>query len=168
MVYKLVLSCTGAFSMVEFAASPIFKHFLGTEYAILDTHPTDSWEEYPRMSHNIQWMDTSDGFHTTTSTMPIWCRYCHADNHDRQSCPKRPANKRQCWICDQTGHVRDQCPQAQAKNSRPRKESHLTNNTIPEVEMTEAPLHNTIKAIQALLNSMLRILILPYKRLWPS
>ncbi|KAI9003754.1 hypothetical protein CLU79DRAFT_714307, partial [Phycomyces nitens] len=94
---------------VGICREPKFQTFLGTGYTILDIHPTKSGEKYPRMPHNIQWMDTTDGFHTTMSSMPIWCQYCHADGHDHQNCPESPANKRQCWNCNQSGHVRDQC-----------------------------------------------------------
>ncbi|KAL0080418.1 hypothetical protein J3Q64DRAFT_1644369, partial [Phycomyces blakesleeanus] len=39
---------------VGICCEPKFQTFLGTGYAILDTCPTDSGEEYPHMPHNIQ------------------------------------------------------------------------------------------------------------------
>ncbi|KAI9027103.1 hypothetical protein CLU79DRAFT_673810, partial [Phycomyces nitens] len=107
------LAIYGQILDVGLCREPKYNTFLGTGYAILQTSPPKHQEmevSYEPLSHNIQWLNTDDGFRVLTSSLPVWCRYCHEDGHDRSNCPTRPTSQRACWLCHENGHTKANCP----------------------------------------------------------
>ena len=87
--------------------------FMGSGYAVLNTHQANTGpatNKYQELTHLISWCEsTSEIFRATWNNMPLWCRYCHQNNHTKFECKASKA-KTLCYACHEQGHRSFECP----------------------------------------------------------
>ncbi|KAG1472682.1 hypothetical protein G6F56_001394 [Rhizopus delemar] len=76
--------------------------------------------------------------------MPDFCRYCKALGHSKNSCDKRPADSRTCYVCHQKDHISYQYTRTQNRepqlHKRPRNcepTSIITSHRIATLKSTK-------------------------------
>lgn len=111
--------------------------FMGSGYAVLNktqagTDPATN--KYQELSHLISWCEsTTEIFRATWNNMPLWCRYCHQNNHTKFECTASKA-KTLCYACHEQSHRSFECPRklnAEKRNIQPKVLVPPTKKRIP-------------------------------------
>ncbi|KAG1139314.1 hypothetical protein G6F37_009855 [Rhizopus arrhizus] len=86
---------------------PTTSTYMCTDYAVLNV--ASKTETFEPLTHLIPWDEQREcSFYAVWNQMPVYCRYCHEEDHVVANCPKRKA-RHTCWNCSVVGHIAAEC-----------------------------------------------------------
>jgi hypothetical protein len=70
--------------------------------------------------------------------MPLWCRYCHKENHTKFNCPLSKA-RIICYACHEHGHRSFECPNSSTIKKPTGKSMQLKVPTVLTPDIAPIP-----------------------------
>ncbi|KAI9356640.1 hypothetical protein BD770DRAFT_308350, partial [Pilaira anomala] len=99
------LSIFGEVKDIGLKFEPVRGFFMGGGYAVLHRPKNHNFKT---LTHNIFLAGCDEFCHATFPAMPIWCRYCHSEQHTKYECQKSK-DRILCYSCDKYGHFSKYC-----------------------------------------------------------
>jgi hypothetical protein len=95
-------------------------------------------EIFEPLTHLIPWDEQREcSFYAVWNRMPVYCRYCHEEDHVFAHCPKRKT-RHTCWNCSVVGHIAAECLREKpSKNAR--KQPEPPNKLFDTVKQHNVP-----------------------------
>jgi hypothetical protein len=90
-------------SQITLFNDPVGVWFRGMGAMYLNV--SDLKREDSPLSDSISLAHSDSTCHATWSSMPVYCRYCHKDDHNRLELPIRSQTVRRCWNCGDPSHI---------------------------------------------------------------
>jgi hypothetical protein len=133
---RVYMSQFGRVLETTFFTEPNGGWFQGRGKVVLDTAGVEN--NFEPLVHNLHLPDSDASFHATWKSMPVYCRYCHENGHNRLDCPVLPANSRHCFTCNEKGHMARNCPRLPPSTSQKKRKMTIAAPpaTIPKQATT--------------------------------
>jgi hypothetical protein len=107
--------------------------FTGLGYAVIQRPKANSFN---KLEHIIYFNGGKEFCYATFPDIPVWCRYCHSEDHTKYECAKSKA-RILCYSCDKYGHISKECPspaRSKKNGTKPFKKQRKINRASEQVE----------------------------------